>query len=244
MKLFNWQPPSDAARMRPQAEGHVDPKSSRVVHSISLTGDLANVVQTASSAINLITRQRCGVSTAHSEALLGAAQTALDRARILILQLTHASGLKAAPGADIKITDCIHDTKLFMRDFMQREVHFALSVTPAALPVTANTSYVIRDAILSILLDEGTMLSDRDLIAISAREIGSDALNHFLEIGISGQFSMARICRNTLPALRRRFQHAGGNVETENRTDGRIQVKLLVPTRRPIVGALERVPVD
>lgn len=151
--------------LRPVAGGEVAIAAAGMLH------DLGNLVQIATSALNILARTP-DMPTTHRDPLLHRARTSLDHAGTIIRQnRMHAHAVATMPGCDV--ASCLAEVAALMAGDKDRGLRIAVRVEPD-LPALACDPIGLRRAVLKLVLNARDAMGGQGTVWIEAHATPSE----------------------------------------------------------------------
>jgi signal transduction histidine kinase len=220
-----------------------------LLESAGVAHELGNLIQIASSAVNIIARSsRFDVAPALEPVILGA-RTSLDRAGILVRQSLHHAN-RVSPEADhVDVAQSLAEIVDLIKPTWTPKHRIALDLG-SALPAVKCTSLGLQSAILNLALNARDSMPNGGPITIAAAALFPDTGNAIVEltvkdVGIGMTDDTMRRALDPffttksdglggvgLPMVKRFAEEAGGRVKLSSRSGIGTTVTLFLPAVR------------
>lgn len=143
------------------------------VANAGIIHDLGNLIQIASSAVNIVARNP-SVHTADLEPVLAGARTSLERAGALVRQTMIAASERATAFAPVSVAACLAEIEVLVQvtwdEGIRLEVEAALD-----LPDVTCDPLALQNAVLNLLLNARDAMPGGGVISVRAETIALEA---------------------------------------------------------------------
>jgi len=151
--------------MRPAAGGEVALAAAGMLH------DLGNLVQIATSALNILARTP-DMPVTHREPLLHRARTSLDHAGTILHQNMAQASARAMANLHCDVAECLTDIVALIAGGEDRLLRVVVIAEPG-LPALACDPIGLRRALLNLVLNARDAMSGEGTVWIEARALPS-----------------------------------------------------------------------
>jgi len=165
---------------RPEAISFSDDAGDRVY---GVVHDLGNLIQIATSALNLMSRSP-DIAASGLQPVVASARVSLQRASTLVqqtLRLARDSDTLAEP---VDVWACLMEIEAFVRATWDRNIEFELYASQA-LPVVRCSRVGLQSAVMNLLLNARDAMPDGGLISIIATAIYDEHAVTEIELRVS-----------------------------------------------------------
>ena len=148
-------------------------RSSQLLKHSNFSHELGNLIQVASSAMNIIARSSGVKTDADLEPVLSGARTSLDRAGVLVRQaLLHTNDAEAGLEV-VEVEHCLMDVGRVVQHIWPPEIGVSLSLQPD-LPGVCCDPLALHNAILNLALNARAAMPKGGEIVIAAETVTAD----------------------------------------------------------------------
>jgi signal transduction histidine kinase len=159
--------PIDRA-LRPRTENG-RPTAPSAESAVGLIHDLGNLIQIASSAVNIVARDP-SVHTAGLETVIAGAKTSLERAGVLVRQTIGTASERAATVEQVDLAACLTEVETLLQSTRQHGVRIDVRAG-SDLPVVKCDPLALQNAILNLVYNARDAMPDGGIISICAEAI-------------------------------------------------------------------------
>jgi signal transduction histidine kinase len=142
-----------------------------------LVHDLGNLIQIASSAVNLVSRNP-SIHTAGLELVIAGAKKSLERAGALVRQTISMASDRAVAVEQVSLEACLAEVEALIQATWERSIQLHVQVS-SDLPLVTCDPLALQNAVLNLLFNARDAMPDGGAISISAAAIS-------LESGVPG----------------------------------------------------------
>jgi signal transduction histidine kinase len=140
--------------------------------AVGLIHDLGNLIQIASSAVNIIARNP-GVHAADLGSAIAGAKTSLERAGALVRQTIGMASERAAAAEQVRVGACLADIEKLLHITWADHIRLDVRADPDLPPVTCD-SLALQSAVLNLLFNARDAMPNGGVISIRAEAIALD----------------------------------------------------------------------
>jgi signal transduction histidine kinase len=210
------------------------------VAAASVVHDLGNLIQIATSAINILVRTP-DMPALHAGPILHRARTSLDHAGAIVRQNIGVARDRAVKKAQSNVAACLMDVAALLDVMDEAELSLEIEIA-GDLPDTRCDSIGLRRAVLNLVLNARDAMAGKGIVLIQAREIEAAVELRVIDQGVGmSPTVMARVfdpfftTKNDglggigLSMVERFVRNAGGAVSIESEPGVGTAVVLRLP---------------
>lgn len=212
--------------------------------------DLGNLIQIASSAMNVLARSPNLKTAPALERAVASARISLERAGDLVRQSIGRAHERRMAMDYVSVSECLAEIETLVRDTWEPAIRLDVQTSPN-LPLTKCNRLDLQNAVLNLLFNARDALPDGGSISIVATEAsrGPDVTEIELRIADNGLGMTPETVRRAfdpffttkctglggvgLPMVKRFVQEAGGRVDIESERGVGTTVTLRLPVAAP-----------
>ena len=128
--------------------------------------DLGNLIQIASSAVNIIARNP-SIHTTATDSVIAGAKASLARAGALVRQTISTATERALPTAEVSVTTCLAEVEALVRSTWDDDVRLDIQVD-SDLPAIQCDALGLQNAVLNLLFNARDAMPNGGSISIRA----------------------------------------------------------------------------
>lgn len=168
----------------PAVQSRNDFRYPGLLERAGLAHELGNLIQVASSAMNIVSRNSNIQTNADLEPVLSGARTSLDRAGLLVRQTLLREKTADEEFDPIEVGQYLTDVARVVLHTWPPEIRVRLSLQPD-LPAVRCDPLALHNAILNLALNARAAMPDGGEIDITARTTAADNGSASIQISVS-----------------------------------------------------------
>jgi len=243
------QPEPNKPFLRAYADEAVAFRHRSFLEGAGVAHELGNLIQIASSAVNIIARSSRFDVAPTLEPVISGARASLERAGVLVRQSLHHADRNATQAEHIDVAQSLEEIVALIQPTWAPKHRFVLNLG-AALPAVKCSSLGLQGAILNLALNARDSMPNGGPIAIAAAALFQDTGNTIIELTVKDvgigmtDDTMKRALDPFfttksdglggvgLPMVKRFAEEAGGRIKLSSRSGIGTTVTLLLPAAR------------
>ncbi|MGB3901088.1 MAG: sensor histidine kinase [Mesorhizobium sp.] len=224
-------------------------KRRGLLESAGVAHELGNLIQIASSAVNIIARSSRFDVAPTLEPVISGARASLERAGVLVRQSLHHADRNVTEAAHIDVAQSLEEIVALIQSTWPPKHRLVLNLGPA-LPAVKCTSLGLQSAILNLALNARESMPNGGPITIAAAALFPHTGNTIIEltvkdIGIGMTDDTMKRALDPffttksdglggvgLPMVKRFAEEAGGRIKLSSKSGVGTTVTLLLPAVR------------
>jgi signal transduction histidine kinase len=210
--------------------------------------DVGNLIQVASSAVNIVARNP-RTHTAELEPIIAGAKSSLERAGALVRKTFRVVSTRAAEIEVVSVADCLCDIESLLRITWENSIRLDFRIE-SDLPLVKCDPLALQNAVLNLLLNARDAMPNGGVISVRAAAISFDfgegiellvadngvgmkpdtivrAFDSFFTTKPDGMGGVG------LPMVKRFVQESGGHIRVESEYGLGTTVRLQLPAFSP-----------
>jgi signal transduction histidine kinase len=151
---------------------------------LGVVHDLGNLIQIATSALNIISRSPDMDASSSLKPVVASASTSLRRAGMLVQQTMRLAHDGQATAEPVDVWGCLVEIEALVRATWERSIVFELSGSPALPPLSCNR-VDLQSALINLLLNARDSMPNGGAISLLATAVHRDDAKTKIELRIS-----------------------------------------------------------
>jgi signal transduction histidine kinase len=156
-----------------------------VIASAGVVHDLGNLIQIATSAVNIVTRSQ-DMAPSESGAILLRAKNSLEQAGALVRQTIGLIRGRPVPACDARVDACLGDVAALIEALHHTGLVLEIDIEPE-LPGARCDPLALRNAVLNLVFNARDAMAGDGVVAIAGRSIRSGQSICQVEIAVTDQ---------------------------------------------------------
>lgn len=136
---------------------------------VGLIHDLGNLIQIASSAVNILARNP-SVKTADLDSVIAGARTSLERAGAIVRKTIATASERAAAAEQVRIAACLAEIEKLLQSSWSDRIRLIMWAEPD-LPAVTCDPLALQSAVLNLLFNARDAMPDGGIISVRAEAI-------------------------------------------------------------------------